>query len=525
MAKIAFILLCHKDPDGVIRQARSLAEAGDCVAVHFDGRAPDESYARIREGLSGVAGVTFAARRVRCGWGEWSLVEATLEAVKAARTAFPDATHFYMISGDCMAIKSAEYAHALLVREDADHIESFDFFESGWIKTGIREERLVYRHYFNERTRKALFYASLNVQRRLGLRRKVPAGLRIMIGSQWWCLRRGTIDKVLDLCRSRPDVVRFFRTTWIPDETFFQTLVRHVVPGPEIRSRSLTFLSFSDYGMPTTFHNDHYDFLLAQDSLFARKISTEALELRRRLGRLYQDTGRPAEVSGEGRKVVALMTGLGREGRRFAPRAWESGGRVGKARSLHVVVCKKWHVAKRLAEAIRKATDVPALDYVFDEAGAALPDLGGIEKSLAKRSRHRLAVLRLIYEHYGADRLLICLDPSRADFLHDCRADGVRISVLELGVDFSDDYLAGHARRVGLAGDRTPAAAMAVLLPAIRRQFRLESDRMVDAAGDCHMLLPQNAPPQEAARILARFLSVPDAVAERLAETPHLFAD
>ena len=35
-------------------------------------------------------GVAFAARRVKCGWGEWSLVEATLLAVQAAVDARTD---------------------------------------------------------------------------------------------------------------------------------------------------------------------------------------------------------------------------------------------------------------------------------------------------------------------------------------------------------------------------------------------------------------------------------------------------
>ena len=525
MAKIAFILLVHKDPDGVVRQARSLAEAGDCVAVHFDASAPEASFARIRDGLQDVPGVVFARRRVRCGWGEWSLVAATLEAVRAARAAFPDATHYYMISGDCMAIKSAEYAHEALDAEDADHIESFDFFESGWIKTGLREDRLIYRHLFNERTRKKLFYASLNLQRRLGLRRAIPQGIKMMIGSQWWCLRRDTIDKVLEFCKSRPDVVRFFRTTWIPDETFFQTLVRHVVPAREIRTRSLTFLSFTDYGMPTTFHNDHHDFLLAQDCLFARKISAGAVELRERLGQLYLETGHPANVCGEGRKVVALMTGLGREGRRFAPRIWEEGAQLGAGRTLHVLVCKKWHVAKRLAASVRQETGMPALDYIFDQDGATMPDLGGIERGLAKRSRHRRAVLRMVFDHYGTDRLLICLDPARADLIEDCVMAGVKLRVLEIRTDFSDDYLAGHARRVGMAGETTPAPAMAALVPAIRRKFRLESDRMAQAAWDAHAFVTEHMQGAELSEALARFLAVPVAVAGRIAETPHLFAD
>jgi hypothetical protein len=36
MAKIAYLLLCHKDPDGIIAQAERLTAAGDFVAIHFD---------------------------------------------------------------------------------------------------------------------------------------------------------------------------------------------------------------------------------------------------------------------------------------------------------------------------------------------------------------------------------------------------------------------------------------------------------------------------------------------------------
>ena len=303
MAKVAYILLTHKDPLGVIAQAGRLTAAGDYVAIHYDGRSPKADYDQIRTALSGNAGVTFAGRRIKCGWGEWSLVEATLSALRAANHAFPRATHFYMLSGDCMPIKSAQYAHDFLDRDDCDYIESFDFFASDWIKTGIKEDRLIYRHYFNERTNKAWFYRSMNLQRKLGLARKVPADLHMQIGSQWWCLRRETVESVLDFIRRRDDILRFFKTTWIPDETFFQTLVRHIVPEREIRSRTLTFLMFSDYGMPITFYNDQYDLLLSQDYLFARKISPDALLLKEKLGRLYTSKGVKFTLSNEGRSV------------------------------------------------------------------------------------------------------------------------------------------------------------------------------------------------------------------------------
>ena len=101
MTQIAFILLCHKDPEGVIAQTLRLTAAGDCVAIHFDARSSNADFARIRAALEANPQVTFARRRLKCGWGEWSLVAATLETVRAAVAAFPGATHFYLLFLRC----------------------------------------------------------------------------------------------------------------------------------------------------------------------------------------------------------------------------------------------------------------------------------------------------------------------------------------------------------------------------------------------------------------------------------------
>ena len=525
MAKIAFILLCHKDPDAIIKQAQSLTAVGDYMAIHFDASAPRAAFDRIRAALADNPNVTFAKKRIRCGWGEWSLVQATLHAVEAAAEAFPRATHFYMLSGDCMAIKSAEYAHEFLDRRDVDYIESFDYFQSDWIKTGWKKERLVYRHWFNERTQKRRFYATFELQKRLGLPREIPADLEVMIGSQWWCLRRRTIEWILDFCRQRPDVMRFFRTTWIPDETFFQTLVRHLVPEQEIESRTLTFLMFTDYGMPVAFYNDHYDLLLSQDFLFARKISPEARELKRRLGVLYAAEGARFRISNEGRSLHRFLAEKGRIGRRFAPRFWETESSLGRERELLIVVCKKWHVAKRLVQRVRQMTDIPCIDYLFNEESCALPDLGGIQSSVEKRHRHRRALVRMLFDYYESDRLLVCLDPSNLDLIEDFCRDRAVTRLLEVECQVSDVFLVGHAMRVGLAGDRTPRETLNRLLPTIRNDMVHESDRIRDAQFDNHLRLREIDPPETNARAIAAFLGVPGDTAETLAETDHLFAD
>lgn len=525
MAKIAYILLTHKDPDGIIAQAARLTEAGDYVAIHFDGNARREDFDRIRTVLKDNPGVTFAARRVKCGWGEWSLVEATLLAVQAAVDAFPRATHFYMLSGDCMPIKSAEYAHAFLDREEVDYIESFDFFTSEWIKTGIKAERLIYRHWFNERKHKWLFYTSLALQQKLGLERAIPADLAIQIGSQWWCLRRRTVEWVLDFCRKRKDVMRFFRSSWIPDETFFQTLVRHLVPEGEIRTRSLTFLMFTDYGMPVVFYNDHYDLLVSQDYLFARKISTDAADLKQRLGDLYTAKGKRFPISNEGRSLFRFLTGRGRIGRRFAPRFWETEASLGRERVLMIVTCKKWHVAKRLVERVRQVTGIPAVDYLFDEATTPLPDLGGIQTTLEKRTRHRRALVRMLFDHWQTGKLVLCIDPVNIDLIQDFYADKSNIRLLDVECLFTDEYLIGHARRVGLAGDQTPVEVLDRLLPTIRYDVKFESNRLRDADFDGFHQIREAQGPDENAPPLAAFLGVSEDKAREIAATDYLFVD
>lgn len=525
MANIAYILLCHKDPDAIIKQAERLTAAGDFMVIHFDASADRTEYLEIRNALKKNTSVTFANKRVRCGWGEWSLVQATLNALESAVQAFPRATHFYMLSGDCMAIKTAEYSHQFLDDHDRDFIESFDYFDSDWIKTGWREERLIYRHWFNERTQKKWFYGMFEAQKRLGLTRKIPADLQVMIGSQWWCLRRRTVEEVLKFTRKRRDVMRFFKTTWIPDETFFQTVVRHLVPGGEIDSRSLTFLMFTDYGMPVTFYNDHYDLLMGQNYLFARKISPEADQLKRRLGLLYAAQGVDFQISNEGRNLFQFLSERGRDGRRFAPRFWETEGTLGRDRELMIIVCKKWHVAKRLCDQISQITNTPVIEYLFNEEGASLPDLGGIQKTMSKRHRHRRALMRMLFDYFETDRLIVCVDPANMDLLQDFASDRSKTKLLEIQCRYTDEYLVGHAMRVGLAGDQTSQETLDRLLPTIRRDIEHETDRIRDAGFANLSVFSEKASPADNVDPLMQFLGIEANKAQQIADADYLFAD
>jgi hypothetical protein len=111
------------------------------------------------------------------------------------------------------------------------------------------------------------------------------------------------------------------------------------------------------------------------------------------------------------------------------------------------------------------------------------------------------------------------------DLMQDFFSDRSTTRLLEVECEFTDEYLIGHAKRVGLAGEQTPPETLAQLLPTIRYDVIYESDRIRDANFPNHLRLRQAVTPLENINPLAQFLTVPQDVAVKLAETPYLFSD
>jgi hypothetical protein len=96
------------------------------------------------------------------------------------------------------------------------------------------------------------------------------------LGSQWWCLTRQTLSAILE-SPDREAVDRYFRRVWIPDESYFQTMVRQF--SANVESRSLTLSKFDFQGKPHIFYDDHLQLLRRSDCFVARKIWPQADKL------------------------------------------------------------------------------------------------------------------------------------------------------------------------------------------------------------------------------------------------------
>lgn len=273
---VGIVMLVHDAVDRAEQIARHWANEGCPVVIHIDRRVGREAYDRIVSGLADLDNVRFSTR-YRCEWGSWALVAATQSASELMLSAFPEIEHVYLASGSCLPLRPVqELRDYLAQRPRTDFIESVTTDEVHWTIGGLDAERFTLRFPFSWKSQRFMFDRYVKLQRRVGLKRRIPDGIVPHLGSQWWCLTRQTLSAILEgPDRQRYD--RYFSKVWIPDESYFQTLVR--LYSSNIESRSLTLSKFDFQGKPHIFYDDHLQLLRRSDCFVARKIWPHANKL------------------------------------------------------------------------------------------------------------------------------------------------------------------------------------------------------------------------------------------------------
>ena len=273
---VGFVMMAHAALDRAAEVALHLAGQGAPVVIHVDKNTDDAAFFDLVSAVSGQP-LIHLAPRIACEWGRWSLVEASRTASAYLLARAPNVSRVCLISGACLPIRPLSELRTFLdAHPDTDFIESVTTQDVTWTKGGLSEERFTLSFPFAWRRQRRLFDLWVTVQRRLGLRRAVPKGIKPHLGSQWWCLTRATLEAILGDSESR-DFDRFFAGVWIPDESYYATLVRR--HARKIESRSLTLSKFDFQGKPHLFYDDHLTLLQDSPAFFARKVWPGARKL------------------------------------------------------------------------------------------------------------------------------------------------------------------------------------------------------------------------------------------------------
>ncbi len=276
--KVAYIILCHKNPAQVDALIDSLYTPDTHFYIHVDKKTRSFEL-RQREGVFFLDD----ALRVDIQWGTMGMIHATIHAIETVLGSTTAYDYVTLLSGQDFPIKSKDAIAAFL--EAGRDINYIEVLEKGSPMHRRYEKRtqLYYPKSIQKATtvckilRKLYIYISGGYGGTLKLfRRKNVTGLPVAYGSQWWTLTYDCLAWMQAYWKQHPEYVRFFENTMVPDECFFQTLFM-ASPFHHKRGDKLTYLEWSEnQNNPRLFTLADIEDLLGRTELFARKFDIGA---------------------------------------------------------------------------------------------------------------------------------------------------------------------------------------------------------------------------------------------------------
>ncbi|MGQ0464252.1 MAG: glycosyltransferase [Sporichthyaceae bacterium] len=216
MGRTGFLVMAHTDPAQLERLIRRLAPHP--VFVHLDERSDRASFAAC-----------FAYEHVRVltgtlNWAGFSMVEATMRMIEAA-LADGDCTYLVHLTGQCYPIRPIAELDGFLQSSGRDHIH--------YLPIDARiphvQKMVQWRWFFDweqyplgKWARRA---ARVGCTAVLPDRGGPPGGRVPHWGSAYWALSRECATHVLDVYRTEPALVAFYRRAFASDEQFVHTIV------------------------------------------------------------------------------------------------------------------------------------------------------------------------------------------------------------------------------------------------------------------------------------------------------------
>lgn len=285
---IGFALLTHAHPSQVARlvdRLRHLYGRSVPIAIHHDQRQCSLDPALVE-------GARLVQPSLSTAWGTWSLVEATLAAVRLLHSADPpDFT--VLLSGADYPCAPAERVLGDLVSGGADAYTRAHpvrpwrrdrTARPGPLGFGANEgapnQEICYRRYYSTTLRWRGLRYRIRSPLLAPLLAPFSARFRAFAGEQWWTLSRKAVDALLDFPARAPRLVRWFAERPIPDEAFVQTVVANA-EGVRVAFRNFRYLHWTDTPGPRLLRSDDVPRIAQSGAHFARKFAPDdpALDL------------------------------------------------------------------------------------------------------------------------------------------------------------------------------------------------------------------------------------------------------
>jgi hypothetical protein len=214
MTELAAVILAHDDPVHLHRLVGALEDVP--IVLHCDARTAPPVFAAMTRGLP--RRVTLC-ERIPTKLASWSLVQAELTALRKSLTQ-TRAEHIAVLSGsDYPLVPMQTLIDELGAWRGRSYFRNVPLPFVGWSHGGL------WRFQYRFLTRRDQIVQIRGIPLRWPIKRKVPPELTLRASSQWKIYARRHVELLLALVDTRPDLLRFWRTVYIPDESFVASVL------------------------------------------------------------------------------------------------------------------------------------------------------------------------------------------------------------------------------------------------------------------------------------------------------------
>jgi hypothetical protein len=223
MSAAAVLILAHDNPGHVRRLIGALG--GLDVFLHVDARTADQVASAM---TAGAPEVVLTPRHHTTRY-RWSVVAAELDGLRSV-LAGSAAEHIIVASGSCYPLVSvADLNDELASWRGLSRLELNPIPYEGWSHFSAIPDGGLHRfdRRFVRLRGKLVLIRGLPIP--IG-RRRVPSELRLQASSQWKIYARAHARALLAVLDERPDLVRFWSTAFVPEES----CVASILSSPEL---------------------------------------------------------------------------------------------------------------------------------------------------------------------------------------------------------------------------------------------------------------------------------------------------
>ena len=271
--KIAFLILCHKNPNQINKMINTLDDEDVSFYLHIDKKSGISNKIIKKDNV-------FILDESKCldiKWGQNQMIHATTNLLKEAFYSNIQYDYFWFMSGQDFPIKSIDYIKKYLGKHrGANYIDVMDRNYKIYKRFKKRND-LKYPTCFANQTITMTILKHLYIlitggpYKTLFFKRKNITGLEYNFGSSWWTLTHSSVEWMLDYLERHEEVLDFFDNSICPDKSLFQSLFMKT-PYTNTRENIKVYLDWTGENRhPKTLTINDYDTLMNSDFLIARK--------------------------------------------------------------------------------------------------------------------------------------------------------------------------------------------------------------------------------------------------------------